>query len=459
MNNNYWGSSNRGMNPDDLNNSGREDRNLPPTGLSIGMNYLLSQGNGRNDNSFPSSNSEFFPQTSNLQQQQNSGGYSFSPQLQDNSYGIGSSNSPGFQQQSNIVGMTSNYTSGRPSSAMSSQSQAKSTMSQEAGKKDQFSRHVASVISHFTSPKDGYSRLLNEIDDFVHVVTPKGLIHFSTPSVAKFLDYSQEEILGKKDYIHFRIGKSLVDLIHMNDSEIALKYLEQSIASMSEFLMYIRYITKNGAPKLFEVRGNPYISTVNGKDKQYFVILSGREYVSKASQAFDSIVELQIETLQLKARLEALLKATGQDPSKHPLLSDEFLESTNDGQGDDYTESFLFTINDKTTNPMGMMNSFLDPFDISPSISMIPPSMSPSVGIPPQSVTSASPALSTPMATSSPMVPIPQPGSSGTSSVPDKETKKVSKKRRVVPPTDLFCLQCGTTKSPEWRAGPEGPKT
>lgn len=23
----------------------------------------------------------------------------------------------------------------------------------------------------------------------------------------------------------------------------------------------------------------------------------------------------------------------------------------------------------------------------------------------------------------------------------------------------MFCLQCGTTQSPEWRAGPEGPKT
>jgi hypothetical protein len=23
----------------------------------------------------------------------------------------------------------------------------------------------------------------------------------------------------------------------------------------------------------------------------------------------------------------------------------------------------------------------------------------------------------------------------------------------------MFCLQCGTTKSPEWRAGPEGHKT
>lgn len=67
---------------------------------------------------------------------------------------------------------------------------------QQAEKKD-FSRHVSAVVSHFTSTKDGFNRLLAEIDDFVHVVTLDGLIKYSSPSVTKFLDYSQDEIVGK----------------------------------------------------------------------------------------------------------------------------------------------------------------------------------------------------------------------------------------------------------------------
>jgi transcriptional regulator with PAS, ATPase and Fis domain len=63
-------------------------------------------------------------------------------------------------------------------------------------KKD-FSRHVSAVVSHFTSTKDGFNRLLAEIDDFVHVVNLDGLIKYSSPSVTKFLDFTQEEIVGK----------------------------------------------------------------------------------------------------------------------------------------------------------------------------------------------------------------------------------------------------------------------
>ncbi|KAJ3048106.1 blue light receptor [Rhizophlyctis rosea] len=37
---------------------------------------------------------------------------------------------------------------------------------------------------------------------------------------------------------------------------------------------------------------------------------------------------------------------------------------------------------------------------------------------------------------------------------------KVRRKKKVKTiPNDFFCRQCGTTRSPEWRKGPEGPKT
>lgn len=59
------------------------------------------------------------------------------------------------------------------------------------------SRANSAVPSHFTTSKDGYNRLLNEIDDFVHVVSSSALIKFTTPSVLAFLEYSQEEVIGR----------------------------------------------------------------------------------------------------------------------------------------------------------------------------------------------------------------------------------------------------------------------
>ena len=93
-----------------------------------------------------------------------------------------------------------------------------------------------------------------------------------------------------------------------------------------------------------EVRGRA-LSVLNrgpSSDSQKMVVLSAREYASKSSQSLDSIIELQIESLQLKNKLESLLLAHGMDPKTHPLLvnqEDPIVEGA-----DDFTESFLFTM-------------------------------------------------------------------------------------------------------------------
>ncbi|KAJ3303138.1 hypothetical protein HDV03_004126 [Kappamyces sp. JEL0829] len=198
-----------------------------------------------------------------------------------------------------------------------------------------FSKHVTSVISHFTSSKDGYARLLNEIDDFVHVVNSSAFIYFASPSSMHLLGYSQDEV---------------IDLAHKSDVATLRTYLGQR----SEFLCYVRYVGKTGLVKLVEVRGTPYsppellvlpsVNTAGGIGESQMFILAAREYASKASQSLDSIVELQVETLQLQHQLETVLRSQGKDISGHPLLS----IAANEPE-DDYTESFLFTIQQDNT--------------------------------------------------------------------------------------------------------------
>lgn len=72
------------------------------------------------------------------------------------------------------------------------------TEQQQDEKDDQkpFSKHVSSVISHFTNSKEGYARLMNEIDDFVHVVSHLSKIQFVSPSIQKFLQYPLDQVTG-----------------------------------------------------------------------------------------------------------------------------------------------------------------------------------------------------------------------------------------------------------------------
>ena len=72
--------------------------------------------------------------------------------------------------------------------------------------------------------------------------------------------------------------------------------------------MYIRYMKKDGTLKLLEVRGMPYFTEA---DKEIYISLAARHYRCKSSQSMDHILELQVETLQLKSRLAFDLEKKG----------------------------------------------------------------------------------------------------------------------------------------------------
>lgn len=85
-------------------------------------------------------------------------------------------------------------------STSSTRSQAPISATSNNGQMEQsrnlYSKHISNVMSHFTSSKEGISKLLNEIDDFVHVVSSSGGIHFASSSVMRLLEQSQDAIIG-----------------------------------------------------------------------------------------------------------------------------------------------------------------------------------------------------------------------------------------------------------------------
>eukprot|EP00842_Homolaphlyctis_polyrhiza_P005939 jgi/Hompol1/6346/HPOL_000885-RA len=256
--------------------------------------------------------------------------------------------------------------------------QLASTATADNAAKSMLSRHVTSVISHFTSSKDGYRRLISEMDDFVHVVSLSGIVLFSSPSVTKFIDYGIDDVMNRP----------LIDFVHPDDRELVTQHIHAAARTFSEFLIFCRYVNRSGAHVLVELRGKPYVSSndssgaaqgsgpppnvklspdsrqaslqpptgesnsnhqasrtdsfANTSDSGSspsgsggsgggsssrksnsavsFIILVARRYQSKASESIDSIIDLRIQNLQLRRRLEKVLTDTGIDPSTHPLL-------------------------------------------------------------------------------------------------------------------------------------------
>ena len=81
------------------------------------------------------------------------------------------------------------------------------------------SRHVSSVISHFTSNKEGYQRLLTELDDCLYVLNPTGVILFAAPSVTKCLQKEATEL----------VGSNLASHLHPDDVFTAQRHFKQCV--------------------------------------------------------------------------------------------------------------------------------------------------------------------------------------------------------------------------------------
>jgi PAS domain S-box-containing protein len=203
------------------------------------------------------------------------------------------------------------------------------------------SRHINSVINHFTSSKEGYRRLLQELDDLLFVLTPDGLIIYVSPSAKRTLGYAQEEL----------VGKPILDICHADDGPLVTEELEGSVTNATDSAYHARFIKKSGDHVLMEVRGKPYgkeqLRVLGQKDtgragsssattslvddmaelpggpgEIRFVVNTAREYRSKASLAVDGILELSVENLKLRRQLERALKEKGFDPATHPLLKE-----------------------------------------------------------------------------------------------------------------------------------------
>ncbi|KAI8815148.1 hypothetical protein BJ742DRAFT_782517 [Cladochytrium replicatum] len=300
--------------------------------------------------------------------------------------------------------------------------------------KANLSRHVTSVISHFTANKEGYRRLIHELDDFLHVVSPSGIIQYTAPSVLKYLGYPPEELTGK------HVG----DLLHKDDQKFLTSKISECNQTRKLFTVYCRYQKKGGEFVLLEVRGKPYVDEETQEVR--YIMNSAREYRSRASGLIDSILELRIENFRLRQQFESILRERGIEPSTHPLL-----KALSENSGGGFTEDGV----------NGGLDDFGDADGFGEEMGRgakagIGAGSSTTISFPPRhaSLDTISPRAVNVLNRKDELD-----GRIGETMGTEVEAKTLKRKKLRVAQEELFCRQCGTTSSPEWRKGPTGPKT
>ncbi|RMX72877.1 hypothetical protein D0869_14173, partial [Hortaea werneckii] len=108
-----------------------------------------------------------------------------------------------------------------------------------------------STLTEFTKRRNWSSRIIEELKDFLHILTPDGRILYVSPSCKTITGYEP----------HHLIGKFIGELVHPDDSGIFMREFNESIASGNELRFFYRFKKEDGTYMIFECDGHPHIST------------------------------------------------------------------------------------------------------------------------------------------------------------------------------------------------------
>ncbi|GAA5848155.1 hypothetical protein JCM8547_004425 [Rhodosporidiobolus lusitaniae] len=271
---------------------------------------------------------------------------------------------------------------------------------------------ASSTTSLFTTRRNWSQHILEELQDFMHVLSPSGSVIFASASSLDLSGYTPEELFSR----------SIFDYIHLDDVNAFRRDFDTSLRTGDTLTLYYRFKTKDDRYVLFEVTGHPYYGDGDPEDqpgvpqkpkgraaKCWFGM--SRAYPSKNQAMLDSFLELKFENERLRQELLVMYKEV---------------------EGDAPAGGFPYSQHDRS-NSFDASKSVIDPATGLVQTQTLIPSTSNTYG-----------ALGI--------------GISANGTKGDGTGEKKKKKARVEE-GEFVCRDCGTVDSPEWRKGPEGPKS
>lgn len=345
----------------------------------------------------------------------------------------------------------------------------------------QTSVNGGSTLTDFTKRRNWSQRVLEELKDFLHILTPDGRILYVSPSGKHLTGYDQDEL----------VGKFIVDFIHPDDSGVFVREFNESIASGNPLRFFYRFRKADNAYTIFESHGHPHLTSdaatfgpnnAAGFCRGFFMM--ARPYPTKNANLLDSFLEHKIENERLTKRISDLRKEEQEEveaQQRHWLKKQEGhgsvtpsdtqrTESETPGsasmtstQSNDYNgmpppAKPSVSITALTQQNLDEANASAKPDSINDKMARYEGAThietiemltglryrdgERSQGI---STGDASPALIR--------------GDAGIAIPIDKDNRAGDKKKKMKVADEYVCTDCGTLDSPEWRKGPSGPKT
>jgi len=208
-----------------------------------------------------------------------------------------------------------------------------------------------STLTEFTKRRNWSQRVVEELRDFLHILTPDGRIVYISPSSQVLTGYPPDELLNK----------FIVDFIHADDSGIFVREFNESIASGHPLRFFYRFRKKDGSYTIFESHGHPHLtseaaqfgpSNTAGFCRGFFMM--ARPYPTKNAGLLDSFLEHKMENERLIKRINDLKREEEEDAddANKTYLSSKQGTSENPTESETtVTASTAFKANPSVTMP------------------------------------------------------------------------------------------------------------
>jgi PAS domain S-box-containing protein len=332
---------------------------------------------------------------------------------------------------------------------------------------------TGSTLTEFTKRRNWSKLVLEELRDLMLVLNADGKIQHVSPS--------SKGLTGYESYM--LLGKTLVDYFHQDDRGMFSREFHESIASGNQMRFFFRLKRFDGTYKIFEAYGHPHLSSdayafASGRGgstcKGYFLML--RPYPTKNAALLDSFLEHKIENERLLKRIAELKQEEHEEEAEQESLwrgQDQGGMTPSESLRTDGVDSGSGAIHESMPPPArpGSSSNALTRQNLNEALASARPDSindkmaryegathietiemltglryqegERSQGI---STGAPSPALIR--------------GDAGIAILADRENRvNLDRKKKNKVADEYVCTDCGTLDSPEWRKGPNGPKT
>lgn len=166
------------------------------------------------------------------------------------------------------------------------------------------------TLTEFTRRKNWSQRIIDKLEDFIHVLSPQAKIMYCSPATTELFGYAPEDL----------VGRQMADFIHLDDKDLFQREFRESCLQRRRFHLYYRFRKNDSTYVSLEMVGHAYFG--EGERRQSSVPLcffgNSKVYPNKAANLVDTFLELKMEKEMLERQIVEARAKKQRDISKSP---------------------------------------------------------------------------------------------------------------------------------------------